>query len=274
MQARLPASADAAEFGPQDVVLVTLKAPALPSLAATIAPLLGPDTPVVFAMNGIPWWYFHAHGGPLDGRRLDRIDPGGAVWSAVDPRRVIGGVIYSACTVVEPGVVNVAGAKSRLELGEPDGRLSPRMARIAEIFRAGGLAIDETPRIRDRIWAKLLLNISTGPFCIVTESALGQLLADPVIVAAIHAMLDEAAAIARAMGCEPPADLRGPLERNRGSGHRASILQDLQAGRPMEVAALYDMPLEMARWCGVATPTLDLAIALARQRAQRAGLAG
>lgn len=274
MRAPVAASADPRDLGPQDAVIVTLKAPALPSLAATIAPLLGPDTPVVFAMNGIPWWYFHAHGGAFDGRRLARVDPGDAVWNAVGPARAIGGVIYSGCTVIEPGVVRVAGAVSRLELGEPDGSLSSRVARLAAAFRAGGLVIDETPRIRDRIWAKLLLNISTGPLCIVTQSTLGQMFVDPAIVEAMYRMLDEAAAIARAMGCALPSDLRGPLDKNRSSQHRPSILQDLEAGRPMEIAALYEVPLEMARWCGVETPTLDLAVALARQRAMRAGLAG
>lgn len=272
MQARLPASADAAEFGPQDVVLVTLKAPALPSLAACIAPLLGPATCVVFAMNGIPWWYFHAHGGPLEGRRLPIVDPGDAVWNAVGPERAVGGVVYSGCTVVAPGVVRVAGATSRLELGEPDGSMSPRVARLAEAFRAGGLEIVETPRIRDRIWAKLLLNVSTGPLCIATNSALGQVFEDPALLSAARRMLEEAAAIARAMGCGLPADLLGPLEKNRGSPHKPSIVQDLEAGRPMEVGALYEAPLELARLHGVATPTLDLAVAIARLRARNAGL--
>ena len=272
MRARIPATSDPAELGPQDVVLVTLKAPALPALAAGIAPLLGPRTCVVFAMNGIPWWYFHAHGGPLEGRRMPSIDPGDAVWNAVGSARAIGGVVYSGCTVVAPGVVRVAGATSRLELGEPDGSSSPRVAALAAVLRAGGLEILETPRIRDRIWAKLLLNISTGPLCIATHATLGQLFGDPVLLAAMRAMLGEAAAIARAMGCAPPEDLLGPLEKNRDSPHKPSILQDLEAGRPMEVAALYEAPLELARLAGVSTPTLDLAVAIARQRARRAGL--
>lgn len=267
MVARVKASADPRELGPQDAVLVTLKAPALPALAAGIAPLLKPETPVIFAMNGIPWWYFHAHGGPMEGRRLPSVDPGDAVWNAVGPQRAIGGVVYSGCTVVEPGVVQVGGAVSRLELGEADGSLSSRMAAIAEVFRKGGLVIDESPRIRDRIWAKLLLNITTGPLCVVTGSTLGGLYRSPAIVAAMYRCLDESAAIARAMGCTPPADLRGPLDRNKDNTHKPSILQDLEAGRPMEITALYEVPLELARLFDVPTPTLDLTVALAKLRA-------
>jgi 2-dehydropantoate 2-reductase len=268
------ASDDPAALGPQDAVLVTLKAPALPALAAGIAPLLGPDTPVVFAMNGIPWWYFHAHPGPHAGRRLPRVDPGDAVWRAVGPERAIGGVVYSACTVVAPGIVRVGGARSRLELGEPDGVLTPRLAALAAAFRAGGLPIDETMRIRDRIWTKLLLNLSTGPLCVTTQSTLGQLYEEPACVAAMHRMLAEGGAIAAAMGCPVTDDIAALLAANRDSPHKPSILQDLEAGRPMEIAALYETPLDLARLCGVPTPTLDLAVALARSRARRAGLAG
>jgi 2-dehydropantoate 2-reductase len=165
MRARIRATDAPAELGPQDVVLVTLKAPALPALAAGIAPLLGPRTCVVFAMNGIPWWYFHAHGGPLEGRRMPSIDPGDAVWNAVGPARAVGGVVYSGCTVVAPGVVRVAGATSRLELGEPDGAPSQRVAALAGALRAGGLGVDEPPRIRDRSRRRLLRRDRHGQLC-------------------------------------------------------------------------------------------------------------
>lgn len=145
-----------AALGVQDAVLVTVKAPALASVASGIAPLLGLDTAVVFVMNGIPWWYFHAHGGKWDGRRVAQVDPGDAMWRAVGPGRAVGSVIYSACTVVEPDVVSVANRRNRIILGEPDGRLSARVAAIAAPLRAGGLAVDETPRIRDVRWEKLL----------------------------------------------------------------------------------------------------------------------
>lgn len=271
IHAPVTAHDDPRALGIQDAVIVTVKAPALPAMAGLIAPLLGPDTAVVFAMNGIPWWYFYAHGGPMDGRRLPRVDPGDVVWNAVGPRRAIGGVVYSGCTVIAPGIVEVGGASSRLEFGEPDGSISTRVEAIAQILRAGGLPIDVTPRIRDRIWAKLLLNMATGPLCVVTQSTLGELSEEPECVAAVQRVLEEGKLIARALGCTVPDDVGKSLERNRTSKHRPSILQDLEAGRPMEIAALYEVPLELARLHKVATPTLDLLVALARQRARRQG---
>ncbi len=271
IRAPVQAHDDPRALGPQDAIIVTVKAPALPAMARVIAPLLGPSTAVVFAMNGIPWWYFHAHGGAFEGRRLPQIDPGDAVWNAVGPARAIGGVVYSGCTVIAPGIVEVGGASSRLEFGEPDGSLSTRMDAIAQVLRAGGLPIDATPRIRDRIWAKLLLNMASGPLCVLAQSTLGQLYTEPACVAALHRVIEEGAMIARALGCTVPADVAKSLERNRNSKHRPSILQDLEAGRPMEITALYEVPLELARLHDVATPTLDLVVALARQRALRQG---
>ena len=138
------ASDDPAALGRQDAVLVTVKAPALASVAAGIAPLLGPDTPVVFVMNGVPWWYFHAHGGKLDGGHLAQVDPGGAMWDAAGPDRAVGGVVYSACTVVEPGVIAVANKRSKLVIGEPDGRMTGRMAAIAAPLQAAGIVSIES----------------------------------------------------------------------------------------------------------------------------------
>ena len=164
------ASDDPASLGPQDAVLVTTKAPALPSVAAGIAPLLGPDTPVVFVMNGIPWWYFHAHGGPFDGHRLAGVDPGDTVWNAVGPGRAIGGVVYSACTVVAPGVIHVESARSRLVLGEPDNKVSRRAAAVAQPLEEGGFQMAVSDRIRDAIWSKLLLNLTSGSLGILAQS--------------------------------------------------------------------------------------------------------
>lgn len=271
IHAPVAAHDDPRALGEQDAVIVTVKAPALPAMAGMIAPLLGPDTAVVFAMNGIPWWYFHAHGGALDGHRLPSIDPGDAVWNTVGPARVIGGVVYSGCTVVAPGIVEVGGASSRLEFGEPDGSVSPRMEAIAQCLRAGGLPIDITQRIRDRIWTKLLLNMATGPLCVVSQSTMSELTTEPACLAAMQRVIVEATKIANALGCTVPDDGAKALDRSRNSKHRPSILQDLEAGRPMEITALYEVPLDLARLHDVATPTLDLVVALARQRARRQG---
>jgi 2-dehydropantoate 2-reductase len=128
--ATIPVTADPAELGPQDAVIVAVKAPALPAVAAAIGPLLGPDTAVLFAMNGIPWWYYHAHGGPLDGTDLPLLDPGGALRTAIGFPRALGGVVYSACTVTEPGVIHVEHSRNRLVIGEPDGSASSRLEQI------------------------------------------------------------------------------------------------------------------------------------------------
>lgn len=272
IRARVAASAEPAELGPQDVVVVTVKAPALPSVAAAIGPLLGPDTAVAFMMNGIPWWYFHGVGGSAEGQRLPLLDPGGAMWAAVDPARVIGGVVYSACTVTEPGVVHVENARSRIVLGEPDGSMSARTEALAVVLRAGGLLAPVTDRIRDTIWAKLLLNLGSGPLGVLTGSAPGQFYHEDACRDATRHVLQEAAAIAAAMGIAVDFNADGQIANGQKSMHKTSILQDLELGRPMEIDTLYTVPLDFARAHGVPTPTLDLLAALVRVRARAAGL--
>ena len=270
--ARVTASDDPAQLGPQDAVFVTLKAPALPALAASIGPLLGPDTAVVFAMNGIPWWYFYKEGGPHDGRRMDRIDPGGAVWQAVGPQRALGGVIYSACTVVEPGIIQVDNADSRLPIGEPDNTVSPRAQAIAAALRAGGMGSEAVPDIRTRVWAKLMLNLGANPMAVLAQSPSSVVFTEEACCDALRRISAELMAVAAAMGCPAQADPEAQIRNGLKSSHTASIVQDLQLGRPMEVEAIFAAPLELARLAGVPTPTLDLLVALAKLRARAAGL--
>lgn len=266
------ATDDPAELGPQDMVLVATKAPALPSVAANIAPLLGPDTPVAFFMNGIPWWYWHAQGGPNDGDTISRLDPNGALAATVGMRRAIGGVVYSSCTVTEPGTVHVEHARNRLVVGEPDGTLSPRVQALSALLEQGGMQMEVTPRIRDAVWAKLLLNLGSGMLGVLTASAPSGFYAEPAAREATRSILAEAARLAAAMGCPVVPDVEGQIGNGAKSNHRTSILQDLELGRPMEVDALYSVPLDMARAAGVATPTLDLLAAMVRVRARTAGL--
>jgi 2-dehydropantoate 2-reductase len=270
--ANVTASADPAALGVQDAVIVTVKAPSLPDIAAGIAPLLGPDTAVVFAMNGIPWWYFHGVEGPLAERRLPKIDPGDAVWTAVGPQRAIGGVVYVGCTVIEPGLIAVTGYRSRLVLGEPDGRMTARMQAIADVLAAGGMTCDVTPRIRDVIWAKLCNNLGSGPMGVLTQSGSQKMFADPVLAGAVHLIAAEVTAIAAAMGCAIKPDPAGQIAGALKSQHVSSIVQDLLLGRPMEIDAVFRTPLELARLAGVATPVLDLLVSLATVRARAAGL--
>jgi 2-dehydropantoate 2-reductase len=270
--ADVTASADPAALGVQDAVIVAVKAPSLPDIAARIAPLLRPDTPVVFAMNGIPWWYFHGVEGPYAERRLPRIDPGDAVWNAIGPQRAIGGVVYVGCTVIEPGVIAVTGYRSRLVLGEPDGRISGRVQAIADAIAAGGMTCDVTPRIRDVIWAKLCNNLGSGPMGVLTQSASQTIFADPILAGTVHQIADEITAIAAAMGCTIKPDPDGQVAGALKSPHVSSIVQDLLLGRPMEIDAVFRTPLELARLAGVATPVLDLLVSLATMRARAAGL--
>lgn len=265
------ASDDPQSLGSQDVVIVTVKAPSLPQVATHIGPLLGSHTRVVFAMNGIPWWYFHAHGGAFDGRRLPRIDPDDALWRCVGPQRVIGAVAHTACTVIAPGVIRAGNPRNRVILGRPDGKADPLLTNLAGAMSAGGLEIEMTARIRDAIWEKLLMNLVGGSLGILTASAMGEALSKPTIAEAAAKMAEEGAAVARALGCDP-GDPHSGLSRLKVSTHKQSILQDLLLGRSMEVDALFTVPLELARLADVPTPTLDLLLGLAVQRAKAAGL--
>ncbi|UFN50620.1 2-dehydropantoate 2-reductase [Roseomonas sp. OT10] len=272
LHCRPAASDDPAALGPQDAVIVTVKAPSLPQVAQGIGPLLREDTAVAFVMNGIPWWYFDHHGGSLEGRRLPELDPGDAVRTAVGLGRTVGGVVYSACTVIEPGVIVTEHANNRVFLGRPDGGPSPQAEGIAAALRGGGFTSKVVDDIRREIWAKLLGNLTSGPICVLTRHPLLTALEEPAIVAARSAIAREGVAITKALGLELPAETMATIEGFRGSRHKPSILQDLELGRPMEVDALLNVPLQLARMAKVETPTLDLLVAMVRKVAESAGL--
>ena len=271
LQARLPASDDPAVLGPQDAVLVTTKVTALPEVAARIAPLLGPDTAVVFINNGIPWWYFDHT--PEDGRRLSVLDPGEALRRQVGIPRTLGAVVYSAATVAAPGVIEALAPDSRVILGELDGAMTPRLAAIAGAIAAGGMGGVAVPDIRAHVWAKLLGNLMNGPLCLLSRATMQDMLADPACRDAALTAAREVMALAAAHGW--PIKGQTPEERIARSlkiAHRPSILQDMEAGRSMEIDAMFQVPLQMARAAGVPTPCLDLTIALATRAAIGAGL--
>lgn len=274
LHAEMAASDDPADLGPQDVVIVTVKAPALGSVAESIGPLLGPETTVVFAMNGIPWWYFHQAGGDFDGRRLPTIDPGGALWDAVGPDRVLGGVVFSACTLIKPGIVQLAGVKNRLVIGEPGGTESDRAAKIAAVLSAGGLPAEVTQTIRDTVWSKLMNNVASGLMAVLTQCTVDRIAAEAPCEKAMRAMLDETAAVARAHGCDPKTEVDSVIAFMKQLSHKPSILQDLERGSLMEIEATYGIVLRLAEMVLVETPALDLMVALARLRADAAGLLG
>jgi len=270
---KVAASDNPADLGPQDAVIVTVKGPSLPDVAGNIAPLLRPDTPVAFLMNGIPWWYFIGHGGPLNGRKLPRLDPNDALFNAIGPSRVIGGIAWPASAVPEPGLVRmVSGASRGCVVGTPDGKDAPALGLLSAAFEQGGVQLAVAPRIRDVIWEKLAFNLSAGPMCVLTASPVRATHEEAACIAASRRVMAEAAELIAAMGCKVALDPDRVVATNTQLGHRPSILQDLLAGRPMEIDALYTVPLEMAAMVGVAMPTLELLVALIKVRARQAGL--
>src|SRR5262245_51932106 len=270
MQAKVSASDNARDLGPQDLVIVTVKAPALPDVAKGIGPLLKADTPVLFVMNGIPWWYFHAHGGPFDGRRLPLLDPGDALWRAIGPQRPLGGVVYSSNTVTAPGVVRCVSGRMHIILGEPSGPKSNRALALADLINTSGAKAEASERIRDDIWTKLLANISSNPLTFLAQTTLGAVFAEPACVAAVRKVAGEAATIARALGCEVDLDIDKAFAG--ASGHKPSITQDLERGRPLEIDAMFTVSAEFGKLLDIKTPMLDLMVTLMKLRARSAGL--
>jgi 2-dehydropantoate 2-reductase len=270
--AQVKASDNPADLGKQDAVFVTVKAPALPAVAAAIAPLLGDRTPVAFVMNGIPWWYFDHLKGPHEGTPLPRIDPDNALRRALGPGRTIGGVVYSASAVTEPGVIHVEQPKSRFILGEPDGSLSDRVQTLAGLITKGGVSGEATPAIRTEIWNKLISNLAGGTLAVLTCTAPKNVYVEPAVADAALRLMQEATAIAQALGADPTTDHAKRIGNQRTMDHKPSILQDLERGRPMEIDGMFDAPLALAHRAGVQVPTLELLVALCKLRARAAGL--
>ncbi len=263
--------ATAAEAGPQDYVLVTLKANALPKAAAQIAPLIGPETTIVSAVNGIPWWYFHAHPGPHEGHRLRSVDPDGTVWSLLPPGRTIGCIVYPAADVPEPGVIEHTYG-DRFTLGEPDGSRTPRIAALSEALIAAGFKAPIRPKIRDELWVKLWGNLAFNPISALTGATLDVLTADAGQRGIARAMMLEAQAIGEALGIRFAIDVDKRIAGAAEVGaHKTSMLQDVERGRPMEIDALLGVIVELAELTGMPAPTCATVLALVRARARSAG---
>lgn len=265
------ASDRAADLGAVDAVVITAKAPALPAIAEAIAPMLGADTPVVCAMNGIPWWYDHGRPGAED-RTVERLDPDGAIWRGIGPQRAIGCVVDCPAQVIEPGYVrHVAPRPGALTLGEPAGGRSERVARLAATLEASGVKAPVVDDIRAALWSKLFVNISRSPLGVLTGATERELAADPGTLSVTLAIMREAQAVARAHGIDVAIDeARNSDPRNR-SEHRSSMLQDWDLGRPMEIDGIVRVVQDFARAAGVATPTLDVVATLLVAKARGAG---
>ena len=268
------ASDDPAELGVQDYVIVTLKAHSVPSVVDRMQPLIGPETTIVSGVNGVPWWYFHKIGGPLEGTRLASVDPGDAQWDGFGPDRVLGCVVYPAAEVIEPGVVkHIEG--NRFSLGEPDGSKSERAMALSKALSAAGLKAPVRPKLRDEIWVKLWGNLSFNPISALTHATLDVLCTDPGTRDVARNMMLEAQEIAETLGVTFPIDVDRRIEGGAAVGaHRTSMLQDLDAGRPMEIDALLGSVQELGRVTGTATPTIDTVLALVKLRGRVAGLYG
>ena len=263
-----------AELGTQDLVIVTLKSSVLPGAAVEIASLLGPETAVIFAMNGIPWWYLYglADNG-LSRPNLAQLDPGGVLAATIGFERVIGCMINSANAIVEPGVIrNASFTRNRFTLGEPDGTISKRLKAIAAALEAGGLAVPVTAAIRIEIWEKLLRNVSTSPICAISGEPIGAIGRHPELFALSRRLMEEALAVALAHGIDPGVDIDRVYATRHDTPHKSSMLQDFERGRPPEIDGLLVALQQFARAAAVATPHLDAVTALVIEKARRMGL--
>ena len=265
------ASDDPAAIGPVDHLILAVKANAVPRIAPQLAPMLGPETTVVTAMNGIPFWYFYRLPGPWENRRVEAVDPGGVLWRTIGPERCIGCVVYPACELVEPGVIQHIDG-DRFSLGEPDGSRSERVVRLSQALIRAGFKAPVRPRIRDEIWVKLWGNLSFNPISVLTGATLDLICGDPDVRAVARAMMLEAQAIAEKLGVRFGIDVERRIDGAAAVGaHKTSMLQDFERRRPLELDALVTAVQELGRLVDVPTPTIDTVLALTRLRAQTAG---
>lgn len=265
--ARLPASDTPADFGPQDCVVLAMKATGVPPILPHLPALFRAGTSVLTAINGIPWWYFHRSGGTLEGTRLQTVDPGGQQWAAIGPERAIGCVVYPAADVVAPGVVEVSSG-DRFVLGEPSGEISERCRALAEVMRKGGLKAPIRPRIREEIWVKLWGNVCFNPISALTGATLAGICRNAGTRALARSMMLEAEAVANAIGIAMPIDVDKRLAGAEAVGeHKTSMLQDWERGRPIEIEALVGSVAELGRLAKVPTPGIDAVLALIRLKA-------
>jgi 2-dehydropantoate 2-reductase len=268
---RIKAESEPAKLGAQDYVLVTVKAQSLTNVAETIAPLLGKDTAVVTAMNGVPWWFFHRLKFRNGDERLESLDPGGKLSRAIPTERVVGCVIHLAASTPEPGLIS-HNMGSKLILGEPGGENTARTKRIAEALAAAGFEIVLTDSVEKEFWVKLLGNVSFNPVSALTVTTADQLIQNEEVKAYMVEIMREVLAIGRAVGIDANIDPEARIDMARVLGpFKTSMLQDLEAGKPLEIDGLLAGTLEIARKAGVRAPFTESLFGLIRARAQSTG---
>ena len=259
---------DPSELGPQDYIILTLKAHAVAGVIDQLQPLIGPDTAILFAQNGIPWWYFHGSGGPHEGRTLESVDPGGTIWKRIGPERALGCVVWQAAEIEAPGVI-AHHYGDRMPIGEPSGERTPRAVELGRLLTSAGIKSPVRPNLRNEIWLKLWQNLSFNPVSVLTNGTLAELAADPGTRRVIGAMMEEARAVAETFGITFLVDVEERIDMTAKAGaHRTSMLQDVEAGRPTELEALLGVVIELGRLVKHGTPSLQLVYDLVKFRAR------
>lgn len=261
---------DPSTLGPQDFVVMSLKSYQAPGVVDAMQPLLGPETTVATAMNGVPWWYFYRLPGKWEDHRIKSVDPEDKQWNGIGPERAIACITYVASEVIEPGVIKSASASYRYRIGEPDGSESERCKRFQAAVEASGIDCRISPDIRQDIWVKLMGNVAYNPTSALTLSHTGAMVDDPEMQALLRRLMAEVLSVGAALGSDPGDRIDARIKSTRdGAGfHKTSMLQDLERGRPMEIVPIIGAAAEMAALAGVATPTIDTVLALIKMRAR------
>ena len=263
---------DPAEAGQQNFVIVALKAHQVAGIADRMAPLLGPETVVVMAVNGVPWWYFYGIDGPLRDRRLKSVDPDGKQWEMIGPQRVIGCVLYPAAEIVAPGEIRHI-EYDRVSLGEPDGAKTARARLFSRALIKAGFKAPVKTDIRTEIWVKLWGNVAFNPISALTGETLKAICTDPATRALARGIMNEAEAVAARLGITMPIDVESRIDGAASVGeHKTSMLQDFERGRPIELDAIVGAVAELGDIVGVDTPMVDAIYAQTRQKAIAAGI--
>ena len=261
-------TSDTKSLGPQDFVIVALKAYALPKVLDQLQPLLGKDTAILFAQNGVPWWYFHKHGGPFEGRTIESVDPGGEIWKRLGPERALGTVVWQAAEMQAPGVI-VHTYGERMPIAEPSGEKTQRAMTLSKLLVDAGIKSPVRGNLRDEIWLKLWGNLSFNPVSVLTQGTLLELATDEGTRRVIFDMMQEARNIGEALGIKFSVDTDERIEMAAKVGnHRSSMLQDVDAGRATELDCLLGAVIELAKLAGIATPTLNLIYDLTKYRSR------
>jgi 2-dehydropantoate 2-reductase len=271
-EAHPPATDDPTEIGPVDFVFLGLKANSYGGAGPLLQPLLHEKTAVIAGQNGIPWWYFHKLEGPYEGRRIETVDPDGAVSNVIAPERAIGCVVYPGTELAEPGVVRHLEG-TRFPIGEPDGTISERCLQFSEAMIAGGLKCPVEAKIRDEIWVKLMGNVAFNPLSALTRATLAAMCRHPLTRQLVHSMMEESLQIAHALGAQPQVSIERRISgAERVGEHKTSTLQDLEAGKPLELAALIDAVVELADLTEIPAPSLRAVAAASDLLAETLGL--